>query len=85
MPAGSYEGSPQQALQSARRLGVETNCSAVKREGGETMAAQVSEITGAGIAVMYHLPQSRENEGILVAAWLGKTRLIQNLEIAAAG
>jgi len=66
MPAGSYEGSPQQALRSARRLVEETGCSAVKLEGGEAMAAQISEITGAGIAVMGHiglLPQSVEKEG----------------------
>lgn len=66
MPAGSYEESAAQALTSARRLVKETGCSAVKLEGGEAMAAQISAITAAGIPVMGHiglLPQSVEKEG----------------------
>lgn len=66
LPAGSYEDSPKQALASARRVVAETGCSAVKLEGGESMARQIAAITKAGIAVMGHiglLPQSVEKEG----------------------
>ncbi|MGS1096165.1 3-methyl-2-oxobutanoate hydroxymethyltransferase [Aquamicrobium terrae] len=66
MPAGSYEGSPGQALASARRLFEETGCHAVKLEGGTDMADRIAAIVEAGIPVMGHIglqPQSVEKEG----------------------
>ncbi|WP_315923377.1 3-methyl-2-oxobutanoate hydroxymethyltransferase [Mesorhizobium sp. SP-1A] len=66
MPAGSYEGSPQQALASARRIVAETGCQAVKLEGGAGMEPQIAAIVAAGIPVMGHiglLPQSVEKDG----------------------
>lgn len=61
MPFGSYEVSPQQALESAIRLMKETGAEAVKLEGGSNRFAQVAAIVQAGIPVMGHLgftPQS---------------------------
>jgi len=66
MPFGSYEVSPEQALQSAIRLMKETGASAVKLEGGERSTAQIRAITDAGIPVMGHIgftPQSVNNLG----------------------
>lgn len=61
MPFGSYEQSPQQAYESARRVMAETGCAAVKLEGGEVMAETIAFVTGRGIPVMAHVgltPQS---------------------------
>ncbi|RUW27890.1 3-methyl-2-oxobutanoate hydroxymethyltransferase [Mesorhizobium sp. M1E.F.Ca.ET.041.01.1.1] len=66
MPAGSYEGSPADAVASARRIVNETGCQAVKLEGGVDMAAQIAAIVAEGIPVMGHIglqPQSVEKDG----------------------
>ncbi|AZO24067.1 3-methyl-2-oxobutanoate hydroxymethyltransferase [Mesorhizobium sp. M1E.F.Ca.ET.045.02.1.1] len=66
MPAGSYEGSPANAVASARRIVNETGCQAVKLEGGVDMAAQIAAIVAEGIPVMGHIglqPQSVEKDG----------------------
>ena len=55
MPFGAYEGSPEQAFQSASRLMKETGCAAVKLEGGEAMAETVSFLTHRGIPVIGHV------------------------------
>src|SRR5215468_11880331 len=61
MPFGSYEASKEQAFQSAVRIMKETQCGAVKLEGGERMAETVAFLTQRGIPVMGHIgltPQS---------------------------
>src|SRR6201987_2554785 len=61
MPFGSYEGSKEQAFQSAVRIMKETQCGAVKLEGGGRMAETVGFLSGRGIPVMGHIgltPQS---------------------------
>jgi 3-methyl-2-oxobutanoate hydroxymethyltransferase len=61
LPFGSYQGSPQQALETAVRFMKEGGAQAVKLEGGSRMAPQVELLTAAGIPVMAHLgltPQS---------------------------
>jgi 3-methyl-2-oxobutanoate hydroxymethyltransferase len=61
MPFGSYEGSKEQAFQSAVRIMKETQCGAVKLEGGVRMAETVAFLSGRGIPVMGHIgltPQS---------------------------
>ena len=61
MPFGSYEVSPEQAVESAIRLMKQTGASAVKLEGGSSRIAQIEAIVAAGIPVMGHLgftPQS---------------------------
>jgi 3-methyl-2-oxobutanoate hydroxymethyltransferase len=61
LPFGSYQGSPQQALETAARFMKEGGCQAVKIEGGRRVVPQVEALTSAGIPVMAHIgltPQS---------------------------
>jgi 3-methyl-2-oxobutanoate hydroxymethyltransferase len=61
LPFGSYQASPQQALETASRFMKEGGAQAVKLEGGQRVAAQVEALVAAGIPVMAHLgltPQS---------------------------
>ncbi|GAC57067.1 3-methyl-2-oxobutanoate hydroxymethyltransferase [Gordonia hirsuta DSM 44140 = NBRC 16056] len=61
LPFGSYEVSPQQALESSIRFFKEGSAHAVKLEGGERIAPQIAALTAAGIPVMGHIgftPQS---------------------------
>ncbi len=61
MPFGSYEASKEQAFHSAVRILKETQCGAVKLEGGERMAETVAFLSQRGIPVMGHVgltPQS---------------------------
>jgi 3-methyl-2-oxobutanoate hydroxymethyltransferase len=61
MPFGSYEEGSTQALATATRFLKATGAHAVKLEGGERVAAQISAVTKAGIPVMAHIgftPQS---------------------------
>ncbi len=55
MPFGSYEGSHQQAFESASRIMAETGCAAVKLEGGQSMASTISFLSQRGIPVMAHI------------------------------
>src|ERR1700752_2299347 len=55
MPFGSYEGSPEQAFNSAARIMKETGCAAVKLEGGEAMAETIDFLTHRGIPVIGHV------------------------------
>lgn len=61
LPFGSYQASPQQALESALRLVKDGGAQAVKLEGGRRVVPQVELLSASGIAVMGHLgltPQS---------------------------
>ncbi|MEU1385373.1 MULTISPECIES: 3-methyl-2-oxobutanoate hydroxymethyltransferase [unclassified Nonomuraea] len=61
LPFGSYQGSPQQALESAARFMKEAGAHAVKLEGGRRVLPQVEALVSAGVPVMAHLgltPQS---------------------------
>jgi 3-methyl-2-oxobutanoate hydroxymethyltransferase len=61
LPFGSYEGSDELAVASARRFVDEAGCDAVKLEGAGEMLPRVRAIIGAGIPVVGHvglLPQS---------------------------
>src|SRR5690606_5177125 len=55
MPFGSYEGSPQQAFESAAWLMKQSGAAAVKLEGGEAMAETVEFLVKRGIPVMGHV------------------------------
>lgn len=55
MPFGSYEGSPQQAFDSAAMLLKASGAAAVKLEGGAAMAATVEFLVQRGIPVMGHV------------------------------
>src|SRR3954449_7721540 len=61
LPFGSYQASPQQALETASRFMKEGGAQAVKLEGGQRVAPQVEALVAAGIPVMAHIgltPQS---------------------------
>jgi 3-methyl-2-oxobutanoate hydroxymethyltransferase len=61
LPFGSYQVSPQQALETASRFLKEGGAQAVKLEGGARVAPQVELLTAAGVPVMGHIgltPQS---------------------------
>lgn len=66
MPFGTYEDSPDQALENATKIIEQTGASAVKLEGGQDMAPMIRAIVEAGIPVMAHIglqPQSAPKEG----------------------
>ena len=61
MPFGSYEESPAQAFHNAAKVIKETECGAIKLEGGRRMAETIRFLTERGIPVMAHIgltPQS---------------------------
>ncbi|RWN59996.1 MAG: 3-methyl-2-oxobutanoate hydroxymethyltransferase [Mesorhizobium sp.] len=55
LPFGSYEESPEHAFGNAARVMGETGCSAVKLEGGETIAETIRFLTARGVPVMAHV------------------------------
>lgn len=55
MPFGSYEGSKEQAFESASRLLKESGAAAVKVEGGAQMAETIAFLNQRGIPVMGHV------------------------------
>ena len=66
MPFGSYQESPEQAIRSACRILMETNCDCVKLEGGAKMAPTIRRMVDVGIPVMGHIgmtPQSATSFG----------------------
>jgi 3-methyl-2-oxobutanoate hydroxymethyltransferase len=61
MPFGSYEASREQAFASAVRVMKETQCGAIKIEGGRRMADTIAFLVERGVPVMGHIgltPQS---------------------------
>jgi 3-methyl-2-oxobutanoate hydroxymethyltransferase len=61
MPFGTYEESPAVAFRNAARVMKETDCGAVKLEGGRRMAETIRFLVERGIPVMGHIgltPQS---------------------------
>jgi 3-methyl-2-oxobutanoate hydroxymethyltransferase len=61
LPFGSYQASPQQALETAAAFLKDGGAQAVKLEGGVRIAPQVELLTSAGVPVMGHIgltPQS---------------------------
>ncbi len=66
MPFGSYEESPSVAFRNAAHIMKETQCGAVKLEGGARMAETIRFLTERGIPVMAHIgltPQSVHTMG----------------------
>ena len=61
MPFGSYEETKEQAFRNAARIMKETNCGAIKLEGGAHMAETIHFLVERGVPVMGHIgltPQS---------------------------
>lgn len=66
MPMGSYEISPEQALETAFRFVKTGRVHGIKLEGGREMAPTIQKITGAGIPVLAHIgltPQRQNSFG----------------------
>lgn len=62
---GSYEVSPEQAVQSAIRIVKEGRVQSVKLEGGEEMAPTIKRITTAGIPVVGHIGLTPQRQNAL--------------------
>lgn len=78
MPFGSYEESPSEAFRNAARVMKESQCGAIKLEGGAHMAETIAYLSQRGIPVMAHIgltPQSThvmggfKTQGRDEAAW----------------
>ncbi len=65
MPFGSYEESPSQAFHNAARVIKETQCGAIKLEGGRRMAETINFLTERGIPVMAHIGLTPQSINIL--------------------
>jgi 3-methyl-2-oxobutanoate hydroxymethyltransferase len=65
LPFGSYEVSPQQAVESSIRMMKLSGVQAVKFEGGRRIAAQVQAVTDAGIPFCGHLGFTPQSENAL--------------------
>ncbi|KAI2466872.1 3-methyl-2-oxobutanoate hydroxymethyltransferase [Annulohypoxylon bovei var. microspora] len=66
LPMGSYEISPEQALETAIRFVKHGRIQGIKLEGGKEMAPTISKITQAGIPVLAHVgltPQRQNSLG----------------------
>lgn len=86
LPMGSYEVSPEQAVQSAIRLVKEGRVQGVKLEGGVEMAPAIAKITGAGIPVLAHIgltPQRQNSLGgfrVQGKSVVGALKLLQDAQ-----
>jgi 3-methyl-2-oxobutanoate hydroxymethyltransferase len=65
LPFGSYQASPQQALDTSVRMMKEGLAHAVKLEGGRRLVPAVELLTGAGIPVMAHIGFTPQSEHAL--------------------
>lgn len=62
---GSYEISPEQALETAIRFVKEGRVQGIKLEGGREMAPTIAKITGAGIPVLAHIGLTPQRQNAL--------------------
>ncbi len=65
MPFGSYEESPAQAFHNAAKVIKETQCGAIKLEGGQRMAETIHFLSQRGIPVMAHIGLTPQSINIL--------------------
>ncbi|HVS67884.1 MAG TPA: 3-methyl-2-oxobutanoate hydroxymethyltransferase [Mycobacteriales bacterium] len=65
LPFGSYQVSPEQALQTAIRFMKEGGAQAVKLEGGRAVVPQVRAIVDAGVPVVAHVGFTPQSEHAL--------------------
>jgi 3-methyl-2-oxobutanoate hydroxymethyltransferase len=65
LPFGSYQGSPQQAYETAVRFMKEGGAHCVKLEGGREMAPQIELLTRGGVPVMAHIGFTPQSEHAL--------------------
>ena len=64
LPFGSFEASPERALDTAVRFMKEGGAHAVKLEGGRRVAPQVEALTAAGVPVMGHIGFTPQHEHV---------------------
>ncbi|MBK8769079.1 MAG: 3-methyl-2-oxobutanoate hydroxymethyltransferase [Rhizobiales bacterium] len=67
MPFGSYEESPAQAFRNAARVVKDTECGAIKLEGGKRMAETIRFLTERGVPVMAHVGLTPQSINVLGA------------------
>jgi 3-methyl-2-oxobutanoate hydroxymethyltransferase len=65
MPFGTYEESPSIAFRNAARVMKETDCGAVKLEGGRRMAETIRFLVERGIPVMAHIGLTPQSVNVL--------------------
>ena len=65
MPFGTYEESPSVAFRNAARVMKETDCGAVKLEGGRRMAETIRFLVDRGIPVMAHIGMTPQSVNVL--------------------
>jgi 3-methyl-2-oxobutanoate hydroxymethyltransferase len=65
LPFGSYQASPQQALETASRYMKEAGVGAVKLEGGRRVLPQVDALVQAGVPVMAHIGLTPQSVNVL--------------------
>ena len=92
MPFGTYEESPNMAFRNAAKIMKETQCQAVKLEGGARMAETIKFLVERGIPVMAHVgltPQSTNVMGGFKTPGRGEETWKMHIEdakaVAAAG
>ncbi len=75
MPFGTYEESPSVAFRNAARVMKETDCGAVKLEGGRRMAETIHYLVERGIPVMAHIGLTPQSINV-IGGWKtqGRTR-----------
>ncbi|BAT59055.1 3-methyl-2-oxobutanoate hydroxymethyltransferase [Variibacter gotjawalensis] len=83
MPFGSYEGSKEVAFDNAVRIMKETECGAIKLEGGRRMAETIAFLSERGIPVIAHVgltPQAINTLGSFKAQGRSETEwdIIEN-------
>ena len=81
MPFMSYQGSVYDAVMNAGRIMKETNCQAVKLEGGVEYADRIKAIVQAGIPVIAHMdsPLSRLTRSEAIRFRVNRLRQQENL------
>ena len=65
MPFGTYEESPAMAFRNAARVMKETDCGAIKLEGGRRMAETIRFLVERGIPVMAHIGMTPQSVHVL--------------------
>ncbi len=65
MPFGTYEESPSIAFRNAAKVMKETDCGAVKLEGGRRMAETIRYLVDRGIPVMAHIGLTPQSVNVL--------------------
>lgn len=65
MPFGTYEESPSVAFRNAARVMKETDCGAIKLEGGRRMAETIHFLVERGIPVMAHIGMTPQLVNVL--------------------